>query len=73
MNEFTIRQEEPLTPLECLIDVSDYLIELREYVRARGQRKLVHVDRCCENTLCIYAAVSAIKKEIDKILNINNK
>ncbi|MBR1725285.1 MAG: hypothetical protein IJ724_01315 [Muribaculaceae bacterium] len=51
--------------------MSDYLIELREYVRARGQRKLVHVDRCCENTLCIYEAVSAIKEEIDKILNNN--
>lgn len=61
-----------MTKEEIIIDLEDYLTELLFYVRARGKRKLIHLDRRTEETVTINMTIWAIKEEIDKILN-NNK
>lgn len=61
-----------MTKEEIIIDLEDYLTELLFYVRARGKRKLIHLDRRTEETVTINMTIWAIKQEIDKILN-NNK
>lgn len=62
-----------MTKEEIIIDLEDYLTELLVYARERGKRKLIHLDRSTEETETINATIWAIKEEIDKILNINNK
>lgn len=61
-----------MTKEEIIIDLEDYLTELLFYVRERGKRKLIHLDRTTAETETINTTIWAIKEEIDKILN-NNK
>lgn len=62
-----------MTKEELIIDLEDCLIELLLFVRERGERKFMHLDRRTEETETINATICAIKEEIGKILGINNK